>query len=442
MSSSTGSCRLAVDLADHDLRLADRELEALAAHGLDEHRELQLAPALDLPRVGALGREHPQRHVADQLLLQPVLDLARGELLAVLTGEHRRVDADRHREARLVDDERRQGSGIVDVGEGLADRDLRNAGDRDDVARAGLFRGNAVERVGEEELDDLHPLDRAVDAAPRDLLALAHLSVAHAAQREAAEVRRRVEVRDDRLERDALVVLGRGDALEDQLAQRLEVAALDLGVERRPARARVGVDDRELDLVLVGAEIDEELVDLVDDLRDARVGPVDLVDDEDHGQVRFERLAEDEAGLRERTLARVDEEQHAVDHGERALDLTAEVGVAGSVDDVERHVAVLHRGVLGENRDALLALEVVRVHDPLVDVLVGAERARLPQERVDEGGLAVVDVGDDRHVAQVVARGHEDSKLRGDLQCRGREGVDPVTETHPAPPFRSRRDAG
>ena len=210
-----------------------------------------------------------------------------------------------------------------------------------------------------------------------------------------------------------LVVLGRGNALEDELAQRLEVAALDVGVERRPTGARVRVDDRELDLVLVGAEIDEELVHLVEDLGDARVGPVDLVDDEDHRQVRFERLAQHEARLRERALARVDEQQHAVDHRERPLDLAAEVGVTGRVDDVERHVAVADRRVLGEDRDALLALEVVRVHDPLVDVLVGAERARLPEQGVDERGLAVVDVGDDRHVAQIVARGHENSDSGG-----------------------------
>ena len=67
------------------------------------------------------------------------------------------------------------GRGIVDVGERLADRDLGDAGDRDDVARPGLFGGNPVERVGEVQLDDLHAFDRAVDAAPRDLLALAHV---------------------------------------------------------------------------------------------------------------------------------------------------------------------------------------------------------------------------------------------------------------------------
>ena len=61
------------------------------------------------------------------------------------------------------------------------------------------------------------------------------------------------------------------------------------------------------------------------------------------------------------------------------------------------------RGVLGQDGDALLALEVARVHDPFVDRLVGPECAGLPQHGVDQGGLAVVDVGHDGHVADVVA---------------------------------------
>ena len=65
---STGSCRLpSISRVEH-LRLADRQLEALAAHQLDEHRELQLAAALHLPRVRARGREDAQRDVADELL--------------------------------------------------------------------------------------------------------------------------------------------------------------------------------------------------------------------------------------------------------------------------------------------------------------------------------------------------------------------------------------
>ena len=57
--------QLAVDRPGDDLRLAHGELEALAPHHLDQDRELQLAAALHLPRVGTLGVEHADRDVAD-----------------------------------------------------------------------------------------------------------------------------------------------------------------------------------------------------------------------------------------------------------------------------------------------------------------------------------------------------------------------------------------
>ncbi len=177
------------------------------------------------------------------------------------------------------------------------------------------------------------------------------------------------------------------------------------------AGARVCVDDRELDLRLGRVEVEEQVVDLVHDLLDPGVGPVDLVHDEHDRQTEVERLAQHEPRLRQRPFARVDEQQDAVDHRQPALDLAAEVGVAGGVDDVDLRVPELDRGVLREDRDPLLALEIGRVHHPLADVLVLAERAGLPEHRVDEGRLAVVDVGDDCDVPEVVAgcklrRGH------------------------------------
>ncbi len=72
----------------------------------------------------------------------------------------------------------------------------------------------------------------------------------------------------------------------------------------------------------------------------------------------------------------------------------------GCVDDVDEVAVVVDGRVLGQNRDAPLALELVRVHHPLGHALVGAKQAALPQQRVDERGLAVIDVGDDRHVAK------------------------------------------
>ena len=82
------------------------------------------------------------------------------------------------------------------------------------------------------------------------------------------------------------------------------------------------------------------------------------------------------------------------------LRIRSEVGVARGVHDVDLHVAVLHGGVFGQDGDAALTLQVVGVHDALGHGLVFAERTALLEHLVHQGGLAMVDVGDDGDVAQ------------------------------------------
>ena len=121
-------------------------------------------------------------------------------------------------------------------------------------------------------------------------------------------------------------------------------------------------------------------------------------------QVVLERLAQHEARLRHRAFGGVDEQQHAVDHLEHALDLAAEIGVARRVDDVDTVAVVVDRRVLRQDRDAALALEVVAVHHPGLGVLPFAENAALAEHGIDERRLAVVDVCDDRDVADIGPR--------------------------------------
>ena len=82
-----------------------------------------------------------------------------------------------------------------------------------------------------------------------------------------------------------------------------------------------------------------------------------LFTDHDRLEPLGERLARDEARLRHRAFDRVDEKQHPVHHGQHALHLAAEVGVAGGVDDVDVGAAVADGAVLGEDGDTALALE-------------------------------------------------------------------------------------
>lgn len=89
-----------------------------------------------------------------------------------------------------------------------------------------------------------------------------------------------------------------------------------------------GVDHGEVELVFRGTELVEEVERLVDDPVGTGARAVDLVDDDDGLEALGESLAGHEARLRHRAFNGVDEEQHAVDHGEDAFNFTAEVSMA------------------------------------------------------------------------------------------------------------------
>jgi len=95
----------------------------------------------------------------------------------------------------------------------------------------------------------------------------------------------------------------------------------------------------------------------------------------------------------------------SVDHFESALYFAAEIGVARGVDDVDFRILIIDGCVLGENRDAALAFQVVRVHHAIRESFIGAECTGLTQHGIHERGFAMVDVGDDGDVADRSAHG-------------------------------------
>ena len=216
---------------------------------------------------------------------------------------------------------------------------------------------------------------------------------------EAAEVVAVIEIGDQNLQRAGGVAFGRGNGLHDGFEQRLKFSPRLCHGRSSRCQLGVGVEHGKIELIFVGVEIDEEVVDLVQHFLRAGVGAVDLVDDHDRRQLGFERLAEHVTRLRQRAFAGVHQQHDAVHHLEGAFDFAAEIAVAGRIDDVDLHAVVEDRGVLGQDGDAALALEFVGVHDALDVSFVGAKDAALAEHGVDERGLAVVHVGDDGDVA-------------------------------------------
>ena len=91
--------------------------------------------------------------------------------------------------------------------------------------------------------------------------------------------------------------------------------------------------------------------------------------------------------------------------------------MARGIDDVEgdafrmavlggQRAGVLHRGVLGEDGDALLAFQIVGIHHTVRDFLTLVEHVGLGQHRVDQGGLTVIDVCHNRYISDIAANRH------------------------------------
>ena len=156
-----------------------------------------------------------------------------------------------------------------------------------------------------------------------------------------------------------------------------------------------------LKLLVGGVQIQQQLQHLVHDLVDALVGAVHLVDHHDDLVAQLQCLAQHKTGLGHGTLGGVHQQDDAVDHLEDPLHLAAKIGVARRVHDVDLHVLVVDGGVLGQNGDAALPLQIVGVHDALHRGLVLAVDAALLEHFVHQGGLAVVDVGDNGDVSQL-----------------------------------------
>ena len=191
-------------------------------------------------------------------------------------------------------------------------------------------------------------------------------------------------VEDERARRRCAVALRRRDPLDDRVEHVLDAEPR----LRRDAEHAVGV---------VGEQVGELLRGAV------RIGlrQVDLV----HAGDDLEVVVDREVGVRERLrldpLRRVDDEQRALARLERARDLVGEVDVAGRVDQVQLVALPRDAHRLRLDRDPALALEVHRV-EHLRAHLALRDGVRQLEDAVGERRLAVVDVRDDREVADVL----------------------------------------
>ena len=238
--------------------------------------------------------------------------------------------------------------------------------------------------------------------AHRDLLILLQNAPLNAANGDAPHKLVVVDRTDQHLERLIQISLRRGDIVQNGVEQRLQIRAHHVGGIAGRAVAGGAEQHGTVQLLIGGVQIQQQLQHLVDDLVDPLVGAVDLVDDHDDPVAHLQCAAQDKAGLGHGAFRRVHQQNNAVDHLQNAFHLAAEVGVARRVHNVDLGVAVLDGGILGQDGDAALPLQIVGVHHPFHCLLILTVYAALLEHLIHQRSLAVVDVGNNGDVSQFI----------------------------------------
>ena len=366
---------------------------------------MEQAPARDLEGITVIGDLDTKGDVRLQFSYQSIIDVSRGQILP-LSCEGRVIDGEEHAQGGLADLDSRQRHRLLGRRDRVADLDGCQADDRHDVAGLGLIDLDAAELVEQEHAVDRPGHRHPVRLQKRGLLPAPDLSRDNPADGDPTDILGEVECGAEHGEGAVRLDHRTGHLRDDQVEEGADVTCGRNGVVRGKAGLARGEDVGEIELFLAGPQFHERVKHFVEHLVGPGVGPIHLVDHYDRPDVAGERLAEHKLGLRHRPFEGIDQHECPVGHLERPLHLAAEIRVARRVDQVDLGLAILDGDVLGQDRDPSLALQVVGIKDALTLKLGGPELPGLAKHRIDQRRLSMVHVGDNCHVAYVIASLH------------------------------------
>ena len=274
------------------------------------------------------------------------------------------------------------------VGDGVADlcvRDVLDVGDQ----KSGFARLEFLDihRLGRQHAQSFH-FEHAIVRPQPNLLPFAQRSLKDAGKDDHAAIGIKPRIEDQSLQRICGRALRWRHALHDRF-QHLGHALPGFGADQH------GVAGIQTDCAFdhfLGA-------------RNVGALQIDLVDDRDNLQPVINR----EIGIRQRlgldALGSIDHQQSSLARRQRARDLVREIHVAGGIDEVELIGLAVMSGVHHPNRVGLdgnsaFAFQVHRVKDLRLH-LAGGQRAGQLEQAIRQRRFAVVDVGDDREIADM-----------------------------------------
>ena len=358
---------------------------------------MHLSSSRNAEAIGGLTVGYAKRDVAEKLAVKSCAEMARGNELTLFAREGRIVDREGHFHRRLANldefkrlDSNRRANGVSYLNILTA----REAYYITDLCFGNLRSLKTVELIERDDLRGAGFSILFVIVTNRNALTLLDGAALYSSDSYSADKFVIVDRGNEKLKRLFLFSLGSGHIFDNGIKKGLKIGARGMGIEGCRSRSARAEEHRGIELLVGCIKLEKKLKNLVTDLVKTGIGTVDLVYDNDYSVIHRKCLFKHEASLRHRPLCRVNEKDNAVYHFEYALYLAAEIGVTGSIYDVDFNVLIIYCGVLCKNCYTALAFKIVRVHYAVGGLLIFAVYTALTKHFVNKSCFTVVNVRD------------------------------------------------
>ncbi len=405
-----------LDLADNNAGFAHAQLKAFPPHIFQQNAQMHQPAAGHNKFFRRCARFNPQGDIALQFLVQPILDFAVGDELAIASGERPVIDAKGHVNGRLVNRDNRQRAGLVGTGNGIADINGIQAGHRADITcfdRIHLLTPQTFEYM---QVHYLLLRMATLRINHRHRLAFRKFTGKKPTHRYTADIIGIFQKRHQHLRRGVRHIGRRRNVVDNRIENRTHRLAGNIQIGRGPTLTGGSVNDGKIQRLIIGVKLHQQIEYFINHIMRPGIGTIHLIDHHHRTQFILQSLIQHKPRLRHRPIERIHQQQHPIGHFQYPLHLAAKIGVAGRVNDVDFIFNALRRGIINsaifaENRNAAFPLERIGIHNQVMMIagkpvqLLVAKHARLVEQLIHQRGLAVIDMSDDGDVANVLHKG-------------------------------------
>ena len=392
---------LAIDLLIKHSGVGAAKLVALTAHILYKYGKVHFSSSRNAEGVGGITVGNSERNVLKKLAVKARSQVTGGNELTLLTCEGRIVYREGHLHRGLAYLDELKGLYLCGRADGIAYRNVLTAREADNVANLCLGYGNALKSVKLIERNYLcgAGFSVAVEVGYSNALSLLDNTALDTSDTYSSDELVIVDRGNEKLKRVLLVTVGSRHIFQNSVKKRSQVCTGSVRIEGCGTCSARAEEHRRIELLVGRIKLKKKLKHLVAYLVKTGIGTVYLINNDDDSVIHGKSLFKHEASLGHRSLSRVNEKNNAVNHLEDTLNLTAEVCVTGGVDNVDLYVLVVDSRIFCKYGNTSLTLEVVRVHNSVFHLLIFTVDTALTKHLVNESGLSVVNVSNDRNVS-------------------------------------------